>query len=74
MRLRPFLLTLPLLAACSHLPVRMKGAPETDLAWKQVVDKREPAYLVATDGTTCTVDAKRFAKTEVGKSVLCAWQ
>ncbi len=74
MRLRPYLLALPLLAACAHLPMGIKHAPGTELAWKQVVDKREPAYLIATDGTTCTVDPGRFAKTEVGKSVLCAWQ
>ncbi len=63
-----------LLAACVNVPIRVKGAPETQLEWKQVVDKKEPAYRVATDGTTCTVDAERFKKTELGKRVLCAWQ
>ncbi len=75
MRLRPFLLALLLLPlGCVNVPIRVKGAPETQLEWKQVVDKKEPAYLIATDGTTCTVDAKRFKKTEVGKTVLCAWE
>ncbi len=74
MRPRPYLLALSLLAACAHLPPGVKHAPGTALAWKQVVDKREPVYLIATDGTTCTVDPERFARTDVGKSVLCAWQ
>ncbi len=74
MRTRRLLFALLLLPGCLSVPIRTKGAPETRLEWKQVVDKKEPAYLIATDGTTCTVDAERFKKAEVGKNVLCAWQ
>ena len=74
MRRIRWLLALSMLAGCFNIPVRVKGAPEVQLEWKQVVDKKEPAYLVATDGTTCTVDAKRFEKTQLGQRVICKWE
>ena len=74
---RPYLplLALPRLAGCVALrPARPgeKGAPP-QVASKVVVDKREPVYLVAGDGTSCAVSRKRYEKTRIGDSALCAW-
>jgi hypothetical protein len=44
------------------------------LAWKEVQTKREPVYLIALDGTECTVSKERFAKVEVGENALCLWR
>lgn len=43
------------------------------LARKCIVDKVAPAYLVAADGSECTVTEKRFRETRVGDMVLCMW-
>jgi len=69
-----WLLALTLLAGCGSIPIRVKGAPTTNLQRKQVVDKKEPGYLIATDGTTCTVDPDRFKKVQLGERVFCVWQ
>ncbi len=69
------LLALPLLAGCvALLPARsrVKGAPP-QVASKVVVDKREPVYLVAGDGTTCEVSRKQFERVRIGDDILCAW-
>lgn len=44
------------------------------LAWKHVHSKREPVYLIAVDGTECTVSKERFAKVKPGESALCVWR
>jgi hypothetical protein len=41
---------------------------------KEVVDKREPAYLIAVDGTECTVVAATFNRTRIGQRVFCVWR
>jgi hypothetical protein len=68
------LLTLP--AGCAMYRQREAPSPtrSAGVAVKQVVDKREPAYLIAIDGTECTVSAARFNRTELGQRVLCAWR
>ncbi|HEY0810657.1 MAG TPA: hypothetical protein VGD49_10880, partial [Longimicrobiales bacterium] len=43
------------------------------LGRKPVVGMREPTYLIAIDGTECTVSKKKFAKVKVGDAVFCLW-
>jgi len=40
---------------------------------KPVHGKEDPATLIARDGTTCTVDKKKYDSTKIGKSVWCTW-
>ena len=40
---------------------------------KPVSAKRDPAYLIAVDGSECTVSKKRFDKVKVGDNQLCLW-
>lgn len=40
---------------------------------KPVSAKRDPVYLIAVDGTECTVPKKRFDKIKVGDNVFCVW-
>jgi hypothetical protein len=70
-----------LLTGCVMLQPLKKREPDTALTrntagigFKQVTDKREPAYLVAMDGTECTVSRGAFQKARVGESVFCAWR
>jgi hypothetical protein len=80
----PLLLVLPfcvLLTGCVMLQPLKKREPDTALTrntagigFKQVTDKREPAYLVAMDGTECTVSREAFRKVRVGESVFCVWR
>jgi hypothetical protein len=52
----------------------MKGSASTgSLGRKPVTGKREPAYLIAVDGTECTVSKKKFKKVKVGDAVFCLW-
>ena len=37
------------------------------------MDKREPVYPVAADGTSCAVSRKRYENIRTGENVLCAW-
>jgi hypothetical protein len=43
------------------------------LAWKPVSAMRDPVYLIAIDGTECTVSKKKYAKIKVGDNVFCLW-
>lgn len=43
------------------------------LGRKPVAGMREPTYLIAIDGTECTVSKKKFAKVKVGDAVFCLW-
>jgi len=40
---------------------------------KSVHGKEDPATLIARDGTTCTVDKKKYESTKIGKSAWCTW-
>lgn len=52
----------------------MKGSSSSgSLGRKPVTGKREPAYLIAVDGTECTVSTKKFKKVKVGDAVFCLW-
>jgi hypothetical protein len=52
----------------------MKGSTSTgSLGRKPVSAKREPTYLIAVDGTECTVSIKKFKKVKVGDAVFCLW-
>lgn len=79
MKHRPGFLLVPLaatvLAGCATLvPLRrpnpMQGA---GVGMKEVVEKREPNYLIAVDRTECVVSRSRFNKVERGSRVLCRW-
>jgi hypothetical protein len=41
---------------------------------KRVAEKEEPATLVASDKTRCTVTADRFKDTHVGDDAICDWR
>ena len=41
---------------------------------KRVAEKEEPATLIATDKTRCTVTADRFKDTHVGDDAICDWR
>jgi hypothetical protein len=75
--LRLFLVALvPFLGACVSLPMPRTLTPDTPRAgtgWKHVAEKRDPVYLVAVDGTECTVSRGRFERVERGDRVLCSW-
>ncbi len=75
--LRLFLVPLlPLLGACASLPMPRTLTPDTPrggTGWKHVAEKRDPVYLVAVDGTECTVSRGRFERVERGDRVLCSW-
>jgi hypothetical protein len=65
------------LAGCALAPLGSRNAADqgrTGLGWKTVARKVEPAYLVATDQTSCTVSSERFRDVRVGQRVLCNWQ
>jgi hypothetical protein len=74
----PLLLALLFLGPVGCLSIGQREAPSPTRAGavgvKRVVDKREPAYLIAADGTECTVAAATFNRTRVGQRVFCAWR
>jgi hypothetical protein len=41
---------------------------------KRVAEKEEPATLIASDRTRCTVTANRFKDTQIGDDVVCDWR
>lgn len=54
-------------------------APQRDsigatVSTKEVVAKRAPETLIASDGTTCGVSPDRFATAGVGQMVRCPWR
>jgi hypothetical protein len=63
-------------AGCMSMPYAKNGGEmvkSSGLGWKHVQSKREPVYLIAVDGTECTVSKERFAKVQPGGSALCVW-
>ena len=40
---------------------------------KPVHGKEDPATLIARDGTTCSVDKKKYDSAKIGKPVWCTW-
>ena len=44
------------------------------LAQKTVSAKEDPATLVASDRTSCTVPEKKFRETTIGSKVWCNWR
>jgi hypothetical protein len=53
---------------------QLSAGPQPGFAIKVVVDKKEPAELLAEDGSVCRTSVKRFAGTRVGKWIACSWQ
>jgi len=41
---------------------------------KRVAEKEEPATLIASDKTRCTVTPNRFKDTRVGDDAICDWR
>lgn len=69
------LVGLLLLSTSCALPFKNEEMNRTTagLTWKPVSDKRDPVYLIAVDGTECTVSAKRYQKVKRGDNVFCLW-
>lgn len=44
------------------------------LAQKTVSGKEDPATLIASDRTSCTVPEKKFRETTIGSKVWCNWR
>jgi|GEM_PF-6855719 len=77
MRTAPLLLLLA--AGCVSIPLPHSRDPVSEsqapsLSRKMVAGKREPHHLVATDGSTCATTDTRFAETQPGDRVWCAWR
>ena len=51
----------------------LSGGPQPGFAVKPVVDKQEPAILLADDGSECRTSVERFTRTKVGKWIACDW-
>jgi len=43
------------------------------LGWKEVTGKREPHFLIARDGTECTVTAAKWEEFPIGTKAFCVW-
>ena len=65
---------IPVLLLCSCSLPWTQGRSRTTVGWKQVMEKREPVYLIAIDRTECTVTKEKFAQIKPGDSVFCAWR
>lgn len=64
-------------SGCASLPLPdalASEAPQAATGWKHVAEKRDPVYLVAVDGTECTVSRARFERVERGDRILCTWR
>lgn len=64
------------LPACLSLPLPGSGPHGSNerLAWKVVVEKREPGILLAGDLTECQVSEERFDRVQAGERVFCHWR
>lgn len=51
----------------------LSGGPQPGYAIKRVVEKREPAILLADDGSVCRTSIQRYAATPVGSWANCDW-
>jgi hypothetical protein len=68
-------LAVALTAGCTTIPLpRLKDGPENNLERKPVIGKREPAQLVAEDGTTCHTTKSKYERARPGQRVWCVWQ
>lgn len=70
------ILTTTLVVASCGVPLlqpRPTYGKSSSLTIKSVSGKREPSYLIAIDGTECTVSKKRFDKVKVGDNQWCVW-
>lgn len=70
--LAPLALACILTAGCFIFPGSRRNAD--GLGWKAVMEKREPVYLIAIDGTECTVSSERWAQAKPGRQFFCHWQ
>ena len=52
---------------------RLSAGPQPGYAIKKVVDKQEPAQLIADDGSICRTSVERFTSTLTGKWIACDW-
>ena len=77
---------LPLLVACAvsgcarpdyaerwPASFELSAGPQPGYAIKKVVDKQEPALLLADDGSICRTSVERFTSSETGKWIACDW-
>jgi hypothetical protein len=62
-----------LLWSCASIPIP-GGEGRESLAWKVVIEKREPNLLIAADRTECEVSRDRFEKAEMGERTFCHWR
>jgi hypothetical protein len=46
---------------------------ESTAGWKIVSRKIEPTYLIAADGSECTVSRERWENVRVGTRAFCVW-
>jgi hypothetical protein len=51
----------------------LSAGPQLGYAIKRVVDKQQPAILVADDGSVCRTSIPRFKATTSGKWIGCNW-
>ena len=51
----------------------LSAGPQPGFAVKPVVDKQEPAILLADDGSEGRTSVERFTRTKVGKWIGCDW-
>ncbi len=66
---------LTLSAGCALAPFKNEemNRATAGLTWKPVSAKRDPVYLIAVDGTECSVSKKRYDKVKRGDNVFCLW-
>lgn len=65
------------LVACFPLNGGLFGRgtqPGSWVGYKQVMEKRAPAYLIATDKSECTVSSDKYEDVLPGDRVLCTWK
>ena len=51
----------------------LSAGPQPGYAIKRVVDKEQPAVLVADDGSVCRTSIPRFKATTLGRWIACNW-
>lgn len=51
----------------------LSAGPQPGYAIKRIIEKLEPTTLVGDDGSVCRTSAERFAATDVGRWIGCAW-
>jgi hypothetical protein len=51
----------------------LSAGPQLGYAIKRVVDRQQPAILVADDGSVCRTSIARFKATGLGRWIACNW-